>query len=136
MTDNIKDTGDGGYHPHKHLEHGFKKFWRPLAAYIYLGICIFDFIGMPIYIGVQNNQVNTAAFREIRTLEHKEVQIKALEELDLGKGSWEPLTLMGGGLFHLSFGAILGVAAFTRGQEKKAAIESAPKLSDLDDEDI
>ena len=31
---------------------------------------------------------------------------------------WDPLTLKGAGMFHLSFGAILGVSAYTRGQEK------------------
>ena len=125
---------------HKHLEHGFKKFWRPIAAYVYLAICIFDFVGMPIFLAVQNQQVNAAAFEEVRALTDKEVKLAALEQLDLGKQQWEPLTLMGGGLFHLSFGAILGVAAFTRGQEKKAAIEvqkaptpsAAPNLRDLD----
>lgn len=114
-------TGDTG-HPGKNLEHGFKKFWRPIAAYIYLAICIFDFMGMPIYIGLQNQQVNAEAFAEIRSLADKDVQMKALEQLDLGSKDWTPLTLQGGGLFHLAFGAILGVAAFTRGQEKVAAI--------------
>ena len=33
---------------------------------------------------------------------------------------WTSLTLSNGGLIHLAFGAILGVAAFTRGQEKIA----------------
>lgn len=106
------------------LENGFKKYWRPIAAYVYLLICIFDFVGMPIYVEMHNNQVNTQAFEEIRSLQDKEVKIKALESLDLGKQTWTPLTLQGGGLFHLSFGAILGVAAFTRGQEKKAAIQN------------
>lgn len=106
-----------------HLEHGFKKFWRPVAAYIYLAICMFDFVGMPVYVTYLNEQVNTEAFAEIRQLQDKEVKLAALEQLDLGKSSWEPLTLAGGGLFHLSFGAILGISAFTRGQEKKAAIE-------------
>jgi hypothetical protein len=106
-----------------HLEHGFKKFWRPIAAYVYLAICVFDFVGMPLYVTYLNEQVNTEAFQEIRQLQDKEVKLKALEQLDLGKSEWTPLTLQGGGLFHLSFGAILGVAAFTRGQEKKAAIE-------------
>jgi hypothetical protein len=32
--------------------------------------------------------------------------------------AWDPLTLKGAGLFHLAFGAILGVSAYTRGQEK------------------
>lgn len=134
------------YQVDKHLEHGFKKFWRPIAAYVYLAICIFDFVGMPIYLAIQNQQVNAEAFAEVRALTDKEVKLAALEQLDLGKQAWMPLTLQGGGLFHLSFGAILGVAAFTRGQEKKAAIvagngsgraassriPSPPNLRDLD----
>jgi hypothetical protein len=32
--------------------------------------------------------------------------------------AWSPLTLQGAGLFHLSMGAILGVTAWSRGQEK------------------
>jgi hypothetical protein len=39
---------------------------------------------------------------------------------------WQPLTLQGGGLIHISFGAILGVAAWTRGQEKVEAIKNPP----------
>jgi hypothetical protein len=33
---------------------------------------------------------------------------------------WQPITLQGAGLFHLSMGAIIGVAAFGRTQEKLA----------------
>jgi hypothetical protein len=36
----------------------------------------------------------------------------------LAPRTWTPLTLQGGGLFHLSFGAILTGAAYTRGLEK------------------
>ena len=38
------------------------------------------------------------------------------------KGQWQSLTLQGGGLFHIAFGAILGAAAWTRGMEKREAI--------------
>ena len=31
---------------------------------------------------------------------------------------WDPLTLQGAGLFHMAMGAILGVAVWSRGQEK------------------
>jgi hypothetical protein len=31
---------------------------------------------------------------------------------------WSPLTLQGAGLFHLAMGAVLGIAAWSRGQEK------------------
>lgn len=118
-----KSSGTGNGKSADHLEHGFKKFWRPIAAYIYLGICVFDFVGMPLFIEIQNQQVNIAAFEEVRKIEDKDVQIKALEQLDLGSSEWQPLTLLGGGLFHLAFGAILGVAAYTRGQEKVSAIQ-------------
>jgi hypothetical protein len=34
--------------------------------------------------------------------------------------AWQPITLQGAGLFHLSMGAIIGIAAFGRTQEKLA----------------
>jgi hypothetical protein len=33
---------------------------------------------------------------------------------------WNPITLQGAGLFHMAMGAILGIAAFGRTQEKIA----------------
>lgn len=119
----VEPVAQSDHHVRKHLEHGFKKFWRPIAAYVYLFICVFDFMAMPLYIEIQNREVNSEAFAEIRQLQDKDVKLKALEQLDLGSRDWSPLTLMGGAFFHLSFGAILGISAFTRGQEKKAAIE-------------
>ena len=117
-------TGDG-HCPEKHLEHGFKKFWRPLSAYVYLTICIFDFLGAPMWLEQSNQAVNIAAFEQIAKFEDKEVQMKLIENMELGNRTWAPLTIQGGGLFHLAFGAILGVSAFTRGKEKVAAINTA-----------
>ncbi len=116
-------TGDGRC-PEKQLEHGFKKFWRPLAAYVYLAICIFDFMGAPIWLEHANQTVNVAAFEQIQKFEDKDVQMKLIENMELGNRTWSPLTLMGGAFFHLAFGGILGVAAFTRGKEKVAAINT------------
>jgi hypothetical protein len=31
---------------------------------------------------------------------------------------WDPITLKGAGLFHMAMGAILGITAWSRGQEK------------------
>jgi hypothetical protein len=42
---------------------------------------------------------------------------------------WDPITLRGAGLFHMAMGAILGIAAWSRGQEKiqgAAAAVTAP----------
>ena len=71
------------------------KKWRPMMAVTYMAINIFDFILGPILY-------NILQF-------HNPGQMI---------GMWAPLTLQGGGLIHISFGAILGVAAWTRGQEK------------------
>ena len=35
---------------------------------------------------------------------------------------WQSLTLSNGGLIHIAFGAILGVAAWSRGAEKRANV--------------
>lgn len=71
------------------------KKWRPITAVVYLVICVFDFLVFPILWALFMAKYGDA---------------KAF--------AWDPLTLKGAGLFHLSFGAILGVSAFTRGQEK------------------
>ena len=79
------------------------KKWRPMMAVTYMAINIFDFILGPILFNL-------------------------LQFWNPGQaiGMWQPLTLQGGGLIHISFGAILGVAAWTRGQEKVEAIKNAP----------
>lgn len=79
-------------------EHWLQKYWRPAMAVQYFIICMFDFMLAPIGLAVY------AAIRDIPYI------------------AWHPLTLEGGGLYHLAMGAILGVAAWTRGQEKVANI--------------
>lgn len=83
-------------------ENWLQKKWRPLSAMVYLGICVFDFVIFPMLWAVFLVYTNSAE--------------KSL--------MWDPLTLKGAGMFHLSFGAILGVSAFTRGQEKVAKVNS------------
>jgi hypothetical protein len=39
---------------------------------------------------------------------------------------WNPLTLQGAGLFHIAMGAVLGIAAFGRTQEKLAGTAANP----------
>jgi hypothetical protein len=67
--------------------------WRPASAWLYLLICLFDFIIAPILWSIMHST--------------ELVQ-------------WQPLTLMGGGLLHVSFGAIMGITSFGRTQEKLA----------------
>lgn len=77
----------------------FNRRWRPAAAWVYMAICILDFAIFPIFLGILQS--------------HQGVLIS----------QWVPMTLQGGGLFHVSFGAILGVSAWSRGREKMTAME-------------
>lgn len=71
------------------------KKWRPAMGWTYMVICIFDMMIAPILWSL-------------------------LQAIDKGVVSqqWNPLTLQGAGLFHLAMGAVLGIAAWSRGQEK------------------
>lgn len=73
--------------------------WRPAAAWIYLLICIVDFIVFPVLWSILQT-----THGEVSTI-------------------WQPLTLQGGGLMHISFGALLGVTAYGRTREKLAGIQ-------------
>lgn len=70
------------------MESWLKAYWRPAIAWQYFTVCMFDFIIFP------------AAF------------------MYYTKMQWDPITLKEGGFYHLSMAAIIGVAAWTRGQEK------------------
>lgn len=68
--------------------------WRPAMAWMYMAICIADFLVFPILWAVFKAHVG-------ETIE-----------------PWDPLTLKGAGLFHMAMGAVLGIAAWSRGREK------------------
>jgi len=69
--------------------------WRPAMGWMYMIVCITDFVLFPILWSLVP---------------------------ELGKGQvnvqWQPITLQGAGLFHIAMGAVLGLAAYGRTQEK------------------
>jgi hypothetical protein len=69
--------------------------WRPAMGWLYLVVCSADFVVFPIMWSV------------LQGLFHGTVNTQ-----------WQPLTLQGAGLFHIAMGAIIGVAAWGRTQEK------------------
>lgn len=71
-------------------------------AWLYLIINAFDFLLTPVALAYISKNPAAAA-------------------------AWQPLTLQGGGLFHISMLAIVGVAAWGRTQEKITAISGAIK---------
>jgi hypothetical protein len=68
--------------------------WRPMMGWMYMVVCMFDMIVFPVLWSL------------LQTLTHTPIT------------QWNPLTLQGAGLFHIAMGAVLGIAAFGRTQEK------------------
>lgn len=93
--------------------------WKPLAATVYLIICLFDFVIAPIYFA-EKRQDYVPMIAELSKLEPS-VQMAVVNS---ERSKWESLTLAHGGLFHLSFGAILtGVAVVGhRGLKNKTQV--------------
>ena len=86
--------------------------WRWAALSIYLLICFYDFMFVPIWYGL--NRPDITQFMEIiESTEHVLVQMELMQKLT---GQHSPFTLMGGGLFHLAFGAILTGSAVGMGR--------------------
>ena len=79
--------------------------WRPLMAMQYLIVCLCDFMIFPVL---------SAGYQAMFKLPYTQ---------------YDPLTLKGGGLYHIAMGAIITATAYGRSQEKIAAIktEMTPK---------
>lgn len=71
--------------------------WRPAMGWVYLLVCFCDFVLFPILWSV------------LQALQGGQVT-----------SQWGPLSIQGGGLFHIAMGAVIGVAAYGRTQEKLA----------------
>ena len=69
--------------------------WRPMMGWMYMVVCIADFVIFPILWSL--------------------VQVAGDGKVE---SQWMPITLQGAGLFHIAMGAILGIAAYGRTQEK------------------
>ena len=82
------------FEQNKQTEDWMIKKWRPSMGWTYMAICILDMAIFPILWSVVQVMTNTPLTQ------------------------WNPLTLQGAGLFHLAMGAVLGIAAWSRGQEK------------------
>jgi len=83
-------------------------YWRWTALGVYLVICLYDFMVVPIWYGL--NRPDLATFIEIlNTVEDPLIQLELMKKLT---GQHNPFTLMNGGIFHLAFGAILTGSAF------------------------
>ena len=88
--------------------------WKSMLAFVYAIICIFDFVVVPIWIGLNrpSNAVIDERLHQIH--EHGMDTSIARQMVKPLTYQHEPFTLKGGGLFHLSFGALLTGSAVSR----------------------
>ena len=77
--------------------------WRWTALIVYLLICFYDFLFVPIWYGLNRPDISEL-MKIINATEEPMVQMELMKTLT---SQHNPFTLMGGGLFHLAFGAIL-----------------------------
>ena len=83
-------------------------YWRWTALSVYLVICLYDFMVVPIWYGL--NGPDLATFIEIlNTVKDPLIQLELMKKMT---GQHNPFTLMNGGIFHLAFGAILTGSTF------------------------
>lgn len=68
--------------------------WRPMMGWMYMLVCMMDMVIFPILWSLLQTTTGTAITQ------------------------WNPLTLQGAGLFHIAMGAVIGITAFGRTQEK------------------
>ena len=88
MSEEIKSESE------KKKEDWMNSKWRPMMGWMYMLICLMDMVVFPVLWSILQAVTHTAITQ------------------------WNPLTLQGAGLFHIAMGAVLGIAAFGRTQEK------------------
>jgi len=79
-----------------------QKLWRPAMGWMYMIICLADMLVFPVLWSL----------------------LQAMMHMPITQ--WNPLTLQGAGLFHIAMGAVLGISAFGRTQEKLAGTAANP----------
>ncbi len=89
MTEVVKSESE------KKKEDWMNNKWRPMMGWSYMLTCIADFVAFPILWSL----VQVIGGGRVET-------------------QWQPITLQGAGLYHIAMGAVLGIAAYGRTQEK------------------
>ena len=77
--------------------------WRFAALSVYILICFYDFMFVPIWYGLNRPDISEL----MKIVNETQDTLVRLDLLKTLVSQHSPFTLMGGGLFHLAFGAIL-----------------------------
>jgi len=85
---------------------------------------------MPVYVTAYNSRIENVVFQK---LEGKDAITYATTMAQTAQATrqWNPLTLLGAGMFHLAFGALLTGGAVTRGMAKRSEVEGYYKYGNI-----
>ena len=100
--------------------------WKVMCAVTYVVICIFDFILVPTWFGLARATGSYDSLSQIMQIFESldtSVQLEILKSMTY---QHEPFTLKGGGLLHLSFGALLTGSAVSRFKNGTSADRRTP----------
>lgn len=97
-----------------YTEQWYQRSWRPMMAFVYMMLCVLDYGVRPLvnYIIYKKSDNLADVVSTIKDLDPV-VQVKVIDSM-----KEETLKPILSEFVHLAFGAILGVAAFSRGQRK------------------
>lgn len=93
-------------------ESWFIRYWRPAMAWQYFAVCVFDFLAAPIM---------NAWYSWFAKVPYS---------------IWKPISLAEGGYYHMTMLVVLGVYAYTRGQEKVKQIDAEVQTQILSREEM
>jgi len=91
MAEEQKTTSES----EKKKEDWMNSKWRPMMGWSYMLTCVCDFVIFPVLWSI------------LQSISKGQVNVQ-----------WQPITLQGAGLYHIAMGAVLGIAAYGRTQEK------------------
>lgn len=97
LPEDIKNLNDNQDH-----QHWLSSTWKPMMGWQYMLICLFDFFIAPI------------AWATLQAIYGQPIT------------QWHPITLEGAGLYHIAMGAIIGINAWTRTQERVKGLVQRP----------
>lgn len=95
------------------LSEWFMKNWKMGMAFVYTLVVVCDFIIFPAWVGI----TRTGFLELVQAMDGLDAEVQK-HLLEISRKEYNPFTLKGGGLFHVSFGAILTTSAFNKNDPK------------------
>jgi hypothetical protein len=98
--------------------------WHSITAIVFLSVVVLDLLIMPLWMQYYNTRLSSVDMVKLAsTFKDGPTQLEALKILH-DQTNYVSMTLstVGGSMFYTCFAAILGIGAWSKGQENIAAL--------------